>query len=829
VSVPDLDGIGRTFHVLDNAEPEAVITLLCVHGNPSWSYLWRGLLAQPPAGARVIAIDHLDMGYSERTGTTRRLEQRIEDLCALTDELGIEGPVVTVAHDWGGPISLGWAQRNHDRLAGVVLANTAVHQPAGAAAPTIIRIARSAPLLETVAVRTSAFVRGAVEMSRRRPSPEVRAAYLAPYAEPARRAAVADFVADIPLQPDHPSAAELDQVAVRLEELTDVPALLLWGPSDPVFSDLYLHDLEARLPLAETHRFVGARHYVPEEADVAGAVAAWVGQLGHESPASGDRIERAPLWGGLDRRSGDDSDAVVEMTENGRGRSVSFAELASDVDRVAAGLHRAGVRLGDRVAMLVPPGVDLTVCLYACWKMGAVAVVADAGLGLRGMGRALQSAAPDYLIGIPKALAAARTMDWPGKRIGVETPSAPAKRALGMWSSLGELRRLGEGRPAPPEPGPDDLAIVVFTSGATGPAKGVRYRHHQAQAQRDALMRIYAIEPTDRLVAAFAPFALYGPAMGISSVVPDMEITAPGSLDAAALADAASAIDATLVFASPAALVNVCRTADGLTTAQRFALDAVRLLMSAGAPVPPTVLERAVRLMPNAEAHTPYGMTEVLPVADISLSEILSAGEGAGVCVGRPVEGVSILIDPLDGRGKPIGEPGTVTDVTGEVLVGAAHVKDGYDRLWLTQFHSAQPPGFHRSGDVGRLDARGRLWIEGRLAHVIATGAGPIMPVAIEHAAQTVDRIRLAAAVGVGPEGCQQLVVVVATENPPRRARLAGTALADKVREAVAVDVAAVLEVPALPVDKRHNSKIDRLRIAEWADGVLAGGRFGRL
>ena len=281
--------------MLDNAEPEAVITLLCVHGNPSWSYLWRGLLAQPPAGARVIAIDHLDMGYSERTGTTRRLEQRIEDLCALTDELGIEGPVVTVAHDWGGPISLGWAQRNHDRLAGVVLANTAVHQPAGAAAPTIIRIARSAPLLETVAVRTSAFVRGAVEMSRRRPSPEVRAAYLAPYAEPARRAAVADFVADIPLQPDHPSAAVLDQVAVRLEELTDVPALLLWGPSDPVFSDLYLHDLEARLPLAETHRFVGARHYVPEEADVAGAVAAWVGQLGHESPASGDRIERAPF------------------------------------------------------------------------------------------------------------------------------------------------------------------------------------------------------------------------------------------------------------------------------------------------------------------------------------------------------------------------------------------------------------------------------------------------------------------------------------------------------------------------------------------------------
>jgi acyl-CoA synthetase (AMP-forming)/AMP-acid ligase II len=284
-----------------------------------------------------------------------------------------------------------------------------------------------------------------------------------------------------------------------------------------------------------------------------------------------------------------------------------------------------------------------------------------------------------------------------------------------------------------------------------------------------------------------------------------------------------------LVFASPAALVNVCRTADGLTAAHRSALDAVRLLMSAGAPVPPTVLERAIRLMPNAEAHTPYGMTEVLPVADISLSEILAAGEGAGVCVGHPVEGVSILIDPLDALGKPIDEPGTVTDVTGEVLVRAAHVKDGYDRLWLTQFLSAKPSGFHRSGDVGRLDDEGRLWVEGRLAHVISSGGGPITPVAIEHAAQAVDGIHLAAAVGVGPKGAQQLVVVVATENPPRRPRLAGTVLADRVRDAVAVDVAAVLEVPALPVDKRHNSKIDRLRIAEWAAEVLAGGRFGRL
>ncbi|MDH3518033.1 MAG: alpha/beta fold hydrolase, partial [Acidimicrobiia bacterium] len=128
VATPDLDGVGRTWHLLDNQVEEPSLTLLCVHGNPTWSYLWRRLVRAAPSGVRVIAVDQLDMGYSERTGTTRRLGQRIDDLHALTSALGLTGPVVTVAHDWGGPISLGWAQRNPDIVAGIVLANTAVEQ-----------------------------------------------------------------------------------------------------------------------------------------------------------------------------------------------------------------------------------------------------------------------------------------------------------------------------------------------------------------------------------------------------------------------------------------------------------------------------------------------------------------------------------------------------------------------------------------------------------------------------------------------------------------------------------------------------------------------------
>jgi acyl-coenzyme A synthetase/AMP-(fatty) acid ligase/pimeloyl-ACP methyl ester carboxylesterase len=822
--------VGRTWHVLDNRVVDPTLTLLCVHGNPTWSYLWRDLIAEAPATVRVVAVDHLDMGYSERTGTTRRLNQRIEDLCALTDELDLAGPVVTVAHDWGGPISLGWAERHPDEIAGIVLMNTAVHQPAGSPAPALIRLVRTPGVLDAVCTTTPTFIRGTTALAHPRLDASVRAAYEAPYRTAVRRRAIGEFVADIPLDPNHPSSDALGRIASDLNRLSDVPALLLWGPRDPVFSDLYLRDLAERLPHAEIHRFVGAGHLTPEDADIASAIYEWSAQLADGNAPAEWQQERPPLWAALEDRSADDGIAIVEMGEDGPDAAVTFRELDADVKRVAAGLVEFGVEFGDRVALLVPPGIDVAVCVYACWRIGAVVVVADAGLGVRGMSRALKSANPKYLIGIPRALAAARAMRWPGIRISTSSMSRVRARALDVQSTLDELRDLGTGRPVPPEPGPMDAAAIGFTSGATGPAKGVAYRHHQLQAQRDALVDLYAINSADRLVAAFGPFALYGPAMGIPSVVPDMEVTSPGSLTATSLAAAVRAIDATLLFASPAALRNVVETAGSMSVDHAAALGGVRLLMSAGAPVPAAVLRAAGELLPGAEPHTPYGMTEVLPVADISLTEIEAAGEGDGVCVGRPLTGVDVAIDPLDR--DPSEGPGLSTEpgIVGEVCIRAPHIRDGYDKLWLTQHVASQPEGWHRSGDVGHFDDNGRLWIEGRMGHIVTTPEGPVTPIGIEHEVSSIPGIAAAAVVGVGPAGTQHVVVVVTPQPRPRRASLADEALADAVRARIpSTDVAAVLVAPVLPVDKRHNSKIDRTRIARWADRVLAGGRVGRI
>jgi acyl-coenzyme A synthetase/AMP-(fatty) acid ligase len=375
-----------------------------------------------------------------------------------------------------------------------------------------------------------------------------------------------------------------------------------------------------------------------------------------------------------------------------------------------------------------------------------------------------------------------------------------------------------------------DDAAVGFTSGSTGPAKGVAYRHHQLQAQRDALVDLYSIDQSDGLVAAFGPFALLGTLMGIPSVVPDMSVTLPGSLTATALADAAGAIDATLVFASPAALRNVAATADELSPDQAGALERGRLLLSAGAPVPAEVLRSVADLMPNAEAHTPYGMTEVMPVADISLTEIDAAGDSEGVCVGFPVEGVDVAISPIDGEGHAVGPLTSESGVVGEVCIRAPHMRDGYDKLWMTQSAASQPKGWHRSGDVGHFDANGRLWIEGRLVHVITSAAGLVTPIGLEHAIAVLEAIDQVSVVGIGPVGTQQVIVVLSLVTGRRRPDLVDEELSDRVRElAGATDIAAVLVVPSLPVDKRHNSKIDRTRIAAWAENVLSGGRMGSL
>ena len=942
----------RRWHYLDNLPVlveqglEPIGTILCVHGNPTWSYLWRTVLdagVNERAPWRVVAVDQIDMGYSERThldleGERRSLTDRIADLGDFTKALGLDEtdkPVVTLAHDWGGLVSFGWALEHREILSGVMLTNTAVYHDGIENIPAALRLALG--VHEWGTHDSTAFIdvtlglaqnegrlpapgsagAGAIDGAlpqpvgkqpkRLYPSPlneAIYRTYRAPYAHPAWREGVRNFVGDIPTGTDVPSYAPMQRIAEQIRGL-DVPAFFQWGTKDPVFQRRYLFDLMERMPQAKVHRYEKASHLVIEDYDIATPMISWLAQTfgtredgalvpPHNAEAE-HRAARAhrhglmqgsetfrPMLAALTERANDASTAVVDMDPKGDGTSVSvtltWAELNQQVNATATCLHALGVRPGDRVNLMVPPGARLTTLIYACMKLGAVIVVADTGLGLPGLTRALKGANPSFLIGIPAALTAARTLLWPGKRISVEPLGSVQEKLLGVAGSVFTAPAADgtPGAPVPtptvvefPSPVPDADAAVLYTSGSTGPAKGVVYTQRQLAGMRDAIANTYGFAPGSGLVAGFAPFALLGPALGATSVTPTMDVTRPKTLTASALASAAAAIDASVVFASPAALVNVVATADELNTEQRAALAKVQTVLSAGAPIPVPLLEALSALVPNASLHTPYGMTEGLPVTDVSFEMIRQAiAEGTpnaagevldpfardGVCVGFAVYGAAVAIAPLLQDGSVAVELTHEPGVTGEILVSAPHVKDRYDTLWVTEEQSISTPGWHHTGDVGHLDASGRLWVEGRLAHVLLTSQGVLTPVAAEQSAESLPEVRRAALVAVGPAGTAAPVLVIeASANTAalearqsastfKRALLnrvpgahrfpvaegvAPFELSQLVRQKVAedtgVELAAVLVVHEHPTDIRHNSKIDRPALGEWAAKVLAG------
>lgn len=859
--VRDHAGIERRWHLLDSGPwlAERGITprgtLLAVHGNPTFSFLFRSLVREDVPW-RLIAVDQLEMGWSERTGTVRHLQDRITDLSLLTDALSLRGPVVTIGHDWGGIVSVGWALDNRHDVAGMVLTNTGIHQQLGEQLPAALRLATAPAVLPATTSLTDAFLRTTLSLSQPPLPREVQDAYLAPYRGRARRRGIEDFVADIPDTAGHPSRPTLERLAEGIKEL-DVPTFFAWGPRDITFSDRYLRDLIARVPHAAVHRFEGTSHLVWEDADVAGTLAAWLAETfdEHGAPRAerdarpvSAHAEQAPggaVGAAIARLAADPGHAhgpaVVEIgSEDAPGREITWSLLHRRVEDIASGMLAHGVRPGDRVSVLITPGADLTGVLYACLRIGAVAVIADAGLGTEGLTRAVVGSHPDWIIGIPKALTGARALGWPGRRISVEQLPTVDRTVLGVETSIAQLAASGAhmrdlGAPldaAWPEPGDD--AAVLFTSGSTGPAKGAVYTHAQMGAMFAAVGDTLQLDPDRGLVAGFAPFALLGPALGAPTVVPDMDVTRPGELTASALAEAVDALGAPAVFTAPAALRNILDTADALDDRGRAALARVPSFFSAGAPIAPHLLRELAGLMPAARALTPYGMTECLAVTAIDLAGIEEAGEGSGVCVGTPVPRVELAIAVMDAEGATTGEISTAADVTGEILVRAPHVRDRYLMLWGTTHTSMRFPGWHATGDVGHLDAAGRLWVEGRAAHVLATAEGLFTPVRIEDAAESVPTVRRAGAAAVGPRGTQQVVVVLETTEgyragKPGKPRPAEPSLFQAVRravgEATGAPVVAVFTTRALPTDIRHNSKIDRAALSRWSEQTLRGER----
>jgi acyl-CoA synthetase (AMP-forming)/AMP-acid ligase II/pimeloyl-ACP methyl ester carboxylesterase len=764
-------------------------TVVCVHGNPSWGYIWKGLLTTLAPEWRVIAIDQTGMGWSERH-RPRRLADRVAELVSFCRQ-EVDGPLVLAAHDWGGPVAVG-ASGSLDVQA-LILANTAVAKPDDVAVPPLIAAARH--LVDLSCRRTPVFVEGTARMTAR----AHRDALRAPYRTADRREAVRDFVADIPVVTSDPSHAALEACAAVLEDHPR-PTLLLWGGRDPVFHDRFLADLRARIPHADVERFPDAAHLVTLDAPVGPVVARWLAERLRPVPPVDTPTDTADRGGPFTSilTSLVDRNRDTSPVYDGPDGTLSWADMDVRSSVGARTLQDAGLRPGDRVSVLVTPGCDLLVAAGAIWKAGGVLVVADASAGVRQLRRLVRAAAPRFVIGTRSTLAAATVLRFAPGATRVSVAPTPGTLAL-------EPAGSGGGTHTPVPVGPDDVAAIVHTSGATGPAKAVRYTHRALAAQRDVVRPLFAMRPGDAFTTSFGPFMLLAPSLQMACVRPDFPVDHPSALGFDELAAATARARVTVAWLSPASARQI------LATAHRRTVP-IGLVLLAGAPIPPDLVA-GMRGVTGGDVRTPYGMTECLPVTDGTDPE--ATGPLGGNSTGRPMPGCSLVVSPL---GDPTAR---LSDGTwGELLVRAPWMFDGYDGAWSADADTwATLDGlrYHRTGDVGYVH-NGLVFHLGRRRHIIDTADGPQASVALEDPIRATTG-RPVAAVGIGPAGSQVVCIVV---DHPGRMSVADHELRTAVRAAAPHRIASVLVGP-LPVDRRHESKVDRTALATEAGRFLAG------
>ena len=511
---------------------------------------------------------------------------------------------------------------------------------------------------------------------------------------------------------------------------------------------------------------------------------------------------------------------------------LSFAELEDASSRLAAALAAAGIRRGARAALMVPPGLDFFALTFALFKLGAVPVLIDPGIGLRNLAGCLAQARPKAFIGVSRAHAARVLFGWARASLRINVTVG----AKWFWggATLEELRaRVPVGRAcAAIEPEPQETAAILFTSGSTGAPKGAVYTHEIFNAQVEHIRRLYRIEPGETDLATFPLFALFGPALGMSAVVPEMDASRPAKADPAIIVEAIRKFGVTNMFGSPALIDRVGRHG----AAHGIRLPTLRRAISAGAPVAARVLERfAAMLPPGAQVYTPYGATECLPVASIGSDEILGETRvrteaGAGICIGRPVAGLEAKIIRI--TDEPIAQWDPALELpageTGEIAVKAAHATRSYFNLpEATALAKIQDPAggfYHRMGDLGYADARGRLWFCGRKAQRVVTPNGALFTIPCEAVFNTDARVFRSALVGVRRSGAMRPVLCVELEGTARGASkeaIAADLRALGARHAHTRSIETILFHPAFPVDVRHNAKIFREQLALWAGRQL--------
>lgn len=510
-----------------------------------------------------------------------------------------------------------------------------------------------------------------------------------------------------------------------------------------------------------------------------------------------------------------ETSALVQPSKDGGAHLVlNFSQFASHVAGATRQLQDQGISRGCRTLLMVQPGLELVVLVFSLFQVGAVPIVIDPGMGLRNFRACVKRTKPDALVG--GGLAQAISILFFQTFRSVSIRACIRKNFLQVCAQRDEPVDL-----KPAHAKPEDLAAILFTSGSTGPPKGVCYEHRHFDAQVQILRDLYNIKPGEVDMPLLPVFALFNPALGMTTVVPPVNPSKPAKADPARIVRILQEFKVTNSFGSPVLWKLIgehCET-------NEIQLPDLRRILMAGASVPPELLRQWIKIAPGAKIHTPYGATECLPVSSISAKRILSetctkTEAGYGSCLGRAVPGISIRIQP------PIGDSETTIQEDqeiGEIVVTGPVVTTAYDQLPEATERAKIREGdilWHRMGDLGYLDNERNLWFCGRVAERVVTPEGPLFTDFCEAVFNKHPRVFRSALIGLGQVGSQKPALVVQPETGhfPRDARKRAAFVEELSEIALSSPRTRTIETfffhRDFPVDVRHNAKIHRLALA---------------
>jgi olefin beta-lactone synthetase len=533
--------------------------------------------------------------------------------------------------------------------------------------------------------------------------------------------------------------------------------------------------------------------------------------------------------------------AVVEPAgrdANGRRqyRRYTYRELSDEVESVAPGLRALGVSEGTRTVCMAPPSFEAAVAFLALNRVGAFTVWIDPAVGYRNVGERLRRIQPEAFVGLPLAHVGRMAFGWGPRflsRAVVVRGRFPGAR------TLASLRAERPAEPTAPAVGPDDPVAIFYTTGSTGPAKPTLYLHRNFvhlfrivhQTWRFAELKEIPVD-----MPAFPAFFFVALSAGGTFVVPPIDFArqGPADVNAAAVLEVINDCGVQSMFGSPALLDKLGRhaMAHGLRT------PSLRRVIGGGAPIVASAIQPLLAMMgDDGEVWSNYGATEALPSTEMGARETLAetwarTEEGAGVCVGRPFEGVDVRIIRM--TDAPLTSFEQAQEVPqgaiGEIVVRSPHVSPSYyqDQVNTEKHKLRDVDGtfWHRIGDAGYLDEAGRLWYCGRVSQRVRSAAGDLHPSQCEPVFDAHPKVRRSGLVAVSAPGGDVPVICVEVEKERRRTdldALRAELLALAAKYPATRQIEHVQFHPSLPVDPRHNSKIERPKLARWASR-----RFGR-